>query len=374
MSLKELKNLAPWNWDARASVHPPGKASLQDFEKIEASWRQDAKGESVAHTPGPSATPRERRRSGGLGSAAEQKQGWPTPSSTGQGRKAASADRARSLLKRKAAELQTPVAQHRSRDRNRSQDADPGGLDDAGEEQGAAAQARGLDSAPKSVPTRGKMDPQATPSEAVGATAAHVGSGKAARTPAPSASRHAGAGGMLPPRWTPATAAAGVAARRVSGALPLPSPCGVCLSPPQLQVLNQLLCHFRDTGCRHPAAMSGPELVAAITSFCKSAGIPPVAPNIQTLASWLGTLLALERPVKAYAQAQAEARARVEAEARVKDAAGTAPAATQPAVMQPTATQPAATQLAATQLTATQPEPTEVNLVAGAPEVGELQQ
>ncbi|EFJ51107.1 hypothetical protein VOLCADRAFT_116687, partial [Volvox carteri f. nagariensis] len=102
------------------------------------------------------------------------------------------------------------------------------------------------------------------------------------------------------------------------------SPGGVCTEQPslphvtltqqQLVVLDQLLTFFRATGCRHPSAMSAAELVAAISSFCQSAGIPVVPSNIQTLASWLGTLMALEKPVKAYAQAQALALARARAQ------------------------------------------------------------
>lgn len=34
MSLKELKNLAPWTWDPQATKHPPKRAALQDFEKV----------------------------------------------------------------------------------------------------------------------------------------------------------------------------------------------------------------------------------------------------------------------------------------------------------------------------------------------------
>jgi hypothetical protein len=34
MSLKELKSLAPWQWDARVMKHPPGAASLRDFEEV----------------------------------------------------------------------------------------------------------------------------------------------------------------------------------------------------------------------------------------------------------------------------------------------------------------------------------------------------
>lgn len=32
--LKELKNLAPWQWDSRVGKHPPGAAALRDFSKV----------------------------------------------------------------------------------------------------------------------------------------------------------------------------------------------------------------------------------------------------------------------------------------------------------------------------------------------------
>lgn len=32
--LKELKSLAPWQWDARVGKHPAGPATLRDFEKV----------------------------------------------------------------------------------------------------------------------------------------------------------------------------------------------------------------------------------------------------------------------------------------------------------------------------------------------------
>lgn len=34
MSLKELKNLAPWQWDSQTSKHPIGPGSLRDFEQV----------------------------------------------------------------------------------------------------------------------------------------------------------------------------------------------------------------------------------------------------------------------------------------------------------------------------------------------------
>ncbi|GLI58591.1 hypothetical protein VaNZ11_000319 [Volvox africanus] len=105
MSLKELASLAPWNWDPQAAKHPPKRAALQDFEKIESAWRHDDTGKNLAPAP----TPRERRRPSAACNSTEL--GWETPSASGLARKAASADRARSLLKRKAADLQTPDSQ-----------------------------------------------------------------------------------------------------------------------------------------------------------------------------------------------------------------------------------------------------------------------
>lgn len=32
--LKELKGLAPWQWDSRVTKHPPGAKALSDFEKV----------------------------------------------------------------------------------------------------------------------------------------------------------------------------------------------------------------------------------------------------------------------------------------------------------------------------------------------------
>ena len=39
--LKELKNLAPWQWDPRVTKHPPGAAALRDFQKVgrRSVWR-----------------------------------------------------------------------------------------------------------------------------------------------------------------------------------------------------------------------------------------------------------------------------------------------------------------------------------------------
>ncbi|GIL46825.1 hypothetical protein Vafri_3703 [Volvox africanus] len=129
MSLKELASLAPWNWDPQAAKHPPKRAALQDFEKIESAWRHDDTGKSLAPAP----TPRERRRPSAACNSTEL--GLETPNASGLARKAASADRARSLLKRKAADLQTPDSQKqpapqqrsaRSRTRERRQDPDAG--------------------------------------------------------------------------------------------------------------------------------------------------------------------------------------------------------------------------------------------------------
>lgn len=33
-ALKELRSLAPWNWDSRVAKHPPGEKALRDFEKV----------------------------------------------------------------------------------------------------------------------------------------------------------------------------------------------------------------------------------------------------------------------------------------------------------------------------------------------------
>ncbi|GIL70851.1 hypothetical protein Vretimale_3929 [Volvox reticuliferus] len=133
MSLKELASLAPWNWDPQAAKHPPKRAALKDFEKIESAWRHDDPGQVLAPAP----TPRERRRPSAACNLTEL--GWETPSASGLARKAASADRARSLLKRKAAELQTPDSQKQpapqqrsARSRTRECGQDPDAASNAG--------------------------------------------------------------------------------------------------------------------------------------------------------------------------------------------------------------------------------------------------
>lgn len=45
-ALKELKSLAPWNWDSRVAKHPPGEKALRDFEKV----RYDPAYPMVDHT------------------------------------------------------------------------------------------------------------------------------------------------------------------------------------------------------------------------------------------------------------------------------------------------------------------------------------
>eukprot|EP00201_Polytomella_parva_P020385 CAMPEP_0175039320 /NCGR_PEP_ID=MMETSP0052_2-20121109/496_1 /TAXON_ID=51329 ORGANISM="Polytomella parva, Strain SAG 63-3" /NCGR_SAMPLE_ID=MMETSP0052_2 /ASSEMBLY_ACC=CAM_ASM_000194 /LENGTH=181 /DNA_ID=CAMNT_0016301115 /DNA_START=168 /DNA_END=710 /DNA_ORIENTATION=+ len=41
--LKELKSLSPWQWDSKVIKHPPGAASLRDFEKVDAAFLTDNK-------------------------------------------------------------------------------------------------------------------------------------------------------------------------------------------------------------------------------------------------------------------------------------------------------------------------------------------
>eukprot|EP00798_Chlamydomonas_sp_ICE-L_P018543 gene18543-25050_t len=44
--LKELKSLAPWQWDSQVESHPPGAASLRDFERIDKVFEDPASGKT----------------------------------------------------------------------------------------------------------------------------------------------------------------------------------------------------------------------------------------------------------------------------------------------------------------------------------------
>eukprot|EP00198_Chlamydomonas_reinhardtii_P007567 XP_001696904.1 predicted protein [Chlamydomonas reinhardtii] len=390
MSLKELRSLAPFGWDSRITKHPVGKAIRNDFEKIdESSWAKQADGAGPASTPAPES--RERRRSTAL---TPGDQAWATPAPGGQNRKAASADRAKSLKRKAAEQVQhTPDArarpssaqqrsrskhshghgqpkQRRASDSGADGDADAAGhehetetedvdvdmkthqqLDDQQQQEpgstgralaDSAAMPPPAGSALRTTPSAPPPPPSAFKGSAgkSGLASLEVGAeeeaeeGKAPAAPVPAADAAAAPGPKPPPqqqqtgsrspvptgadggaadaavaprpssllKLTPTTGkpfvlhgtVVGVVAGRLSAAVSS----GLSLTQQQLGVLGQLLAHFRATGCRHPASMTAAELVAAITGYCKASGIPAVPANIQTLASWLGALLALERPTQ----------------------------------------------------------------------------
>ncbi|GFR42955.1 hypothetical protein Agub_g3846 [Astrephomene gubernaculifera] len=226
MSLKELKSLAPWNWDAQATKHPPGKAALQDFEKLESVYctKRDKKEGQSTQTPGPAKTPREHQRP----AAGNENMGWETPASSGQGRKAASADRARTLLKRKAADLQTPQVQRPCRggrerhsqhpDSSTPHTASQALLPETDVSHCAVSEHAGT--APASQAAATAITTAAVDASGEVATGTMYGTGtavlgvKASQTPAPVPYDSS----MRPPKWTPALT------RGTPAALLAPSP------------------------------------------------------------------------------------------------------------------------------------------------------
>ncbi|GLC54463.1 hypothetical protein PLESTB_000866400 [Pleodorina starrii] len=197
--------------------------------------------------------------------------------------------------------------------------------DTAGTMQSAAAQATVQQVQPRTAaaaaatwPPQREAAEQPVPQEAASlrpAARREVGAAAAAGgSKAPAAELAASAAAAAAPAAADQDVVMAAASPAADDSTIIPDLPAVTLSQQQLLVLDQLLGFFRATGCRHPSVMSAAELVAAISRFCQAAGIPVVPANIQTLASWLGTLLALEKPVKAYAQAQAQARARAQRE------------------------------------------------------------